>query len=297
MSVFSFKNSQGRRLRYFDNGNTSGTPILFFHGFPGGYEQGLLINSTKKNIRFISFDRPGLGESDLQGESSLLGFAKDLEELIDHLGLNQVCLMGISGGAPYTVATAFHLQTRVQKISLICPLSPLSFDEVFKAMPESSQKLFLIYKNSPLLSKLVLKTYRQLFLFHPEFFFSQMIKRYPEEDRTVLAPGSEVRTHLLKSFQTGFQQGIHGLNSDLKNYFSPLTYDLNHILTPVDIWHGTKDNVVPYQVGKWYARNLPHGNFHLIENEGHFSLPCRWHEQILDALLESPQNKEVTKNI
>lgn len=286
MALFHFKNSQQRTIRYFDNLNKTGIPVLFFHGFPGSYEQGLLINYTKQNIRFISFDRPGLGGSDFHNESSFLSFAKDIEELINHLDLKQVRLLGISGGAPYTLATAYHLQERVEKVSLICPLSPLSFPEVFSLMPLKTQKLFSIYKDRPFLAQLILKTYRKLFLFQPDYFFNRLISKYPEVDRKILSQ-PHVGSNLLNSFKSGFSQGVHGLSQDLKNYLQPLDYDFKKVTVPVDIWHGTDDNVVPHAVGEWYGKNLSKGCYHLIENEGHFSLPYKMREQILSQLLEN----------
>jgi pimeloyl-ACP methyl ester carboxylesterase len=285
--VHSFELSDGRKLCYYDSKTASQDVVLFFHGFPGGYRQGLLALTSPhaKKFRFISMDRPGLGDSDLNPKGNLLSFAKDIEELLQSLKISRVRLLGISGGAPYAMACAFHLKDSVQRVSLVCPLGPLGNPEVFSAMPESSQSLFRFYRKSRFLGNVVLRIFRQYFLKSPKRAFLKLASRYPDVDRQALEPEKYSRD-LIASFESAFSQGVGGLLKDVDSYLSPWPFSIAAIECPFDIWHGDADTVVPVQVGQWYSKNLRSVTMTVKEKEGHFSLPIRFMDEFLEALLE-----------
>ncbi len=54
--------------------------------------------------------------------------------------------------------------------------------------------------------------------------------------------------------------------------------------SPVYIWHGEEDTVVPVDVGKHYAANIPGARSRIMPGEGHFSVIFRALPEIVDAL-------------
>jgi len=58
--------SSGRRLCYATYGAESGTPLLYFHGWPSSRLQAHSLDALGKelNVTIYAPDRPGLGQSD-----------------------------------------------------------------------------------------------------------------------------------------------------------------------------------------------------------------------------------------
>src|SRR6185295_2497152 len=85
------KLSDGRMLCYAEYGDPQGKPLLYFHGGPGSRLDMAPAEATflEHGIRMIAPDRPGMGQSDRKGNRTLLDWADDIAELIDHLNLHR----------------------------------------------------------------------------------------------------------------------------------------------------------------------------------------------------------------
>ena len=92
----------GHELSYLDTG--TGPAVLFIHGILGSQRQWLrLIDRLDDSDRVIVPDLFGHGESDKPlGDYSLGGHAGTLSDLLDHLGIERVTLVGhsLGGGRP-----------------------------------------------------------------------------------------------------------------------------------------------------------------------------------------------------
>lgn len=112
--------SDGRRLAYEIRGNPKAKNIAFYiHGTPSCRLEFLGLNANildSVDLRLIGVDKPGYGQSDPHHGRSLQSFVKDLEELADHLHLQRFLLIGVSGGGPYSWATARYAPRRVQGV-------------------------------------------------------------------------------------------------------------------------------------------------------------------------------------
>lgn len=97
-----FKTSDGVELYYESKGE--GKPIVFVHGWSAdrtSFEP--TIKALSKNYRVLSYDLRGHGLSEKpQYGFTLNRFSKDLEELMEFLGLHDVTLAGHSMGASIT---------------------------------------------------------------------------------------------------------------------------------------------------------------------------------------------------
>jgi pimeloyl-ACP methyl ester carboxylesterase len=49
-------------------------------------------------------------------------------------------------------------------------------------------------------------------------------------------------------------------------------FDLSAITTPVSIWQGQQDRMVPFTHGQWLAAHVPAARLHLHPDQGHLSL-------------------------
>lgn len=105
----------GRTLGYAEYGESTGTPVIGFHGMPGSR---LVMKSVEKaalaaRARIIAPDRPGYGLSQPDKHGTLLGYVDDIVELADTLKIDRFAVMGVSGGGPYPLACAYKIPQRV----------------------------------------------------------------------------------------------------------------------------------------------------------------------------------------
>jgi pimeloyl-ACP methyl ester carboxylesterase len=84
----------------------------------------------------------------------------------------------------------------------------------------------------------------------------------------------------------GLSGGDEDWVADLAALTSPWGFDPGDITVPVELWHGTADQMVPVAHGQWLAEHLPTAQAHLEPGQGHLSLAIGSLGQKLEALLE-----------
>ncbi len=104
-------------------------------------------------------------------------------------------------------------------------------------------------------------------------------------DRAVLT--DEFGEDLAASFREGMRIGIDGWLDDDLAFTRPWGFDLAEISTPVMIWHGSADLMVPFAHGQWLASRLPAATSHLQPGEGHLSIGLGAMGQMLDELVSA----------
>lgn len=113
-----FTTADGTELYYTDLGE--GRPVLLSHGWPLSSDawQDEVRLLAANGFRVIAHDRRGHGRSDrTYAGDDLDTYAMDLAELIVHLDLRDVVLIGLSSGYEVAVRDAArHAQGRVVKV-------------------------------------------------------------------------------------------------------------------------------------------------------------------------------------
>lgn len=100
-----------RLLGFAEFGDPSGTPLVYFHGFPMSRLEGWSIDrmARRRRLRVIAPDRPGFGLSTFRDQRRITDWPVDVRALASHLGLERFAILGVSGGGPYAVACASAL--------------------------------------------------------------------------------------------------------------------------------------------------------------------------------------------
>jgi pimeloyl-ACP methyl ester carboxylesterase len=116
----------GRTLHVLESGSEGGTPVFFHSGTPGaaGFYPSWVEDAEKRDIRLLSYDRPGYGESDPAEGRSVGDAAADTAAVADALGIDRFCVRGISGGRPHTLACAALLGDRVVAAASLASPAP-----------------------------------------------------------------------------------------------------------------------------------------------------------------------------
>jgi non-heme chloroperoxidase len=125
MSIFT--TSDGTQIYYKDWG--TGQPVVFSHGWPlnadAWDDQAFAVASN--GYRAIVHDRRGHGRSDQPWDGNNMDtYADDLAELIEHLGLRDINLVGHStGGGEVVRYVGRHGSERVAKVVTLGAVPPL----------------------------------------------------------------------------------------------------------------------------------------------------------------------------
>lgn len=107
------------RMMYVDQGD--GIPVLMSHGIFGGYDQSVdCANAVlpKTGYRVISPSRFGYLGSAVKADGTPREQAEAFVELLDHLGIDQAYLMGISAGGTAAIRMALDFPERVKGLML-----------------------------------------------------------------------------------------------------------------------------------------------------------------------------------
>jgi pimeloyl-ACP methyl ester carboxylesterase len=273
----------GRRLAYLDAPTTAGAPVLFLHGLPSCRlmrpDEGL---SAAMGARLISFDRPGLGQSEPKPGRSLMDIADDIVALIDHLGLDKVYLAAPSGGGPPALAFAHRAPDRVRALALIGAAAPLDAPGALAGITFERRAGFWLARYAPGIFRWAMS--RRVGAGQDmEKFFARYTKHNPPVDQAILAR-PEIREMFLASYTESLRQGTDTFAWEVQLAARPWGFSLADIRVPVAVWHGEKDNSVPPVMGKRLAAAIPGAKLHLLADESHLFFLSRWREILGDLL-------------
>ncbi len=278
----------GRRLAYSEYGAPDGTPCFYCHGFPSSRREALLIHSAAEaaGVRLISPDRPGYGDSDPLPDRTLPAWSADLLALADHLEVERLNLIGMSGGGPYALACAYRVPERVRTCTLIGALGPIYLKDVLLAMHAGTRASLSLARAMPGISELVWGSpLPRLFSAWPDAMAGLRSMYAGRSDRETLQD-QQVRRVLDCTVKDAMDADARGARQDLLLYTHPWGIELEAVEPTIDLWHGEADETVPVAHGHWYAQHLPRCRARILEQEGHYSLPIRHAATILGTILE-----------
>lgn len=279
----------GRRLGYAEYGDPRGTPLVYLHGFPSSrLEAGLCqAAARRRQVRVIAVDRPGYGLSEFQPGRRIGDWPDDVMALTQALGIERFALLGVSGGGPYALACAWKIPQPLTAVAVVCGLGPVYQRKALRAMRWHARLAFTLAQRSyPLLSLVYGGIPANVILACPELAYRWVTLTAAPADRGVLGR-PEVKARLLASLRESLRQGPAGVFWDAVLYSRDWGFRLEDIATSVDVWHGESDRIVPRCHAEAIARSLLHGRLRLIPNEGHFSLPIKHCDAILESLFGS----------
>jgi pimeloyl-ACP methyl ester carboxylesterase len=105
-----------------------GTPVLSLHGAGGGYDQGLWLGELAlgDNYQFISVSRYGYLRTPIPQNASIKTQAALYKDLLDHLNIQKVIVVGGSAGGPSATEFANDYPERTSALILISAVSEAS---------------------------------------------------------------------------------------------------------------------------------------------------------------------------
>lgn len=262
----------GRRLGFAEFGSPGGRPVLWLHGTPGARRQiphEARALAIELDLRLIGIDRPGIGTSTPHVHASVSGLTDDLTALADGLGLDEVAVIGLSGGGPYALATGAHMADRVVGVAVLGGVAPhVGTDAVSGGLVALGARL------APLVSltrvPVGIGLTGLLRLARP--LGSPALEVYarlsPAGDRALLAR-PEFKAMFLDDLFNGSRTQLSAPLVDVLLFGRHWGFDLAEVDVPVRWWHGDADHIIPFAHGLHVVDRLPDASMTVLPGESH----------------------------
>ncbi|KAI1111985.1 putative hydrolases or acyltransferase [Nemania sp. NC0429] len=263
----------GTEIFYKDWGNQDAPVVVFSHGWPLSSDnwENQMFFLAGKGYRAVAHDRRGHGRSSQPWNGNDIDtWADDLLQLIEHLDLKDVTLVGHStGGGEIVRFCGRHGTSRVKKAVIISGTPPLLVQT--EVSPDGVPiEVFDGFRAA------MLKNRAQFFLDVPTGPFFGFNR-----------PGAEKSQGLIDSwFQQGMQSGFKATYDCLRSWETDLRGDLEGLDIPVLVIQGDDDQVVPVQAGAFATiKFLKNGRLKIYPGGAH-ALPNTEVDGINEDLLQ-----------
>jgi pimeloyl-ACP methyl ester carboxylesterase len=260
--------SGGRTLAVEDAGDRGGRPVMVHVGTPGGrrlYGSRTLADAERRQLRLISYDRPGYGDSTPQPGRSMADCARDVRVICEALGIDRLAMWGLSGGGPHVLACAALLPGLVTAAASLASLAPYDaegLDWLAGFSQEAIDEARLTLTDQTEARALFQKDRDEMVAASPAQVALNMQARMPGVDLTLL-------TDEAVSMQQALAPGIEGAWDDCVAQLTPWGFDVAQISIPVLLLHGGQDRAVPFSHGQWLASHIPGVETWFFDDEGH----------------------------
>lgn len=263
----------GRTLACLGLGDPSGSPVLYFHGYPGSRLEARVAAAAagRLGLRLLAVDRPGFGQSTFQPRRRIGHWPADIAALADELGLERFSIVGVSGGAPYALACAASLAERLAGLALLCPLGPLDGAGGTAGMIAHDRALLVLAARAPPIARVVVHLLARWMRRGPDRCLKFLMTGLDSPDRDLFAdPG--YRSLMTQSTIEALRQGGRGAAWELTLIARPWDFRLQDVRMRVSLWQGLADQILPAAMAREWAPRLPACETHYIAGEGHLSL-------------------------
>lgn len=283
----SLRLADGRTLEYLAAGPADGTPLVFHHGTPFAAVlfEPMVAAAVRHGLRLVVHSRPGYaGSTPLPGRT-VADVTEDVTALLADLGADRFLTVGWSGGGPHALACAALLPGRCVAAATIAGVAPYAADglEWLSGMgAENIAEFTAAAAGAERLSEFLSAQAEALAHVRGEHIAAALGDLVPEVDRKVLT--DDFAEYSAAAFRLAVSTGIAGWRDDDLAFVGDWGFDPAAISTPVSIWQGSEDRMVPFPHGRWLAERLPGAAVHLEPGEGHLSLVLARFDDIVAEL-------------
>ncbi len=264
----------GRRLEVATMGDPSAPTVFYHHGTPGAAsfvrENAILLEHA--DLFFVTVSRAGYGASDRRAGRRVVDCVDDARAALAHLGRATYVAYGHSGGGPHALACA-ALDERCSGALSLAGVAPYAegFDWT-AGMAEENVEEFRLALEGGEAYVAMLEAARSIFLeATPDTVVELLGGLLPPVDRAALAP-LEVRQIFVDGLVEGFAEGYWGFHDDDRAFLGDWGFDPAAIATPVAVWFGDADTMVPPTHGEWLVGHVAGATRRFAPGEGHLSI-------------------------
>ncbi|HVV36677.1 MAG TPA: alpha/beta hydrolase [Acidimicrobiales bacterium] len=261
-----------RELGIAEFGPPDGTAVLWFHGTPGARrqvpEEARRI-ADAEGIRIIGIDRPGVGMSTPHLHRSVVDHVADVEIVLDRLHINEVSVIGLSGGGPYALALAHELPDRVRAVGILGGVVPTRGPDAVKGGLVGFGMRFapvmpLTRRPMGLTLTALVRALRPVGI-HALNLYARIS---PEGDRIVLEQ-PEISSMFIDDLGTNGGKSMQAFIDDAILFTRHWGFDHRAVQQPVTWWHGDADNIVPLSHAQQFVPTLRNAELRIRPGESH----------------------------
>jgi pimeloyl-ACP methyl ester carboxylesterase len=266
----------GRMLAIAEYGPPDGVPLVFVAGAGSSRAMNAYGPAAAgRNVRMITFDRPGLGESTWDPRKSLSSVAEDLGFALERIRVSLPLALANSQGAPFALAgTAAGLFRRT---ALVSPADEVAHPEVRKRLSGDQAGFVASVADEPEAMA------RHLSAFDADGMFDFVLSGAAPSDAIVF-DRPDFRVLFRRALEEGFAQGGTGYAQDTILASSPWSIDPAAV-KDVQIWFGADDSAHSPDLGSTLARRFAAERY-VVDGIGGALLWSRT-GMILDRLLDA----------
>jgi pimeloyl-ACP methyl ester carboxylesterase len=283
--------SGGRVLEVLVSGPDDGLPLVFHTGTPSGLLEFAPIAeaASARGLRTVLYARPGYGGSTPQPGRRVADAADDVAAILGDLSANEFLTAGWSGGGPHALACAALLPVRclaAASIAGVAPYDSPGLDWMAGMAEENLAEFGAALAGEQELSSFLDSAVGMLRGVTADDVAESLGGLISEADKAVLS--AAFAEYLAAAMRAALSTGIDGWRDDDLAFTRDWAVSLGALghATPVAIWQGDQDRMVPSSHGAWLAANIPLAHARMRPGEGHLSLVARGFGEILDDLMQ-----------
>ena len=269
-------------------GPDDATPLVFHHGSPNSLVlfEPFIEAAAARGLRYVSYSRPGYGDSTRQQGRTVADCAKDTAGILDQLGADRFYAIGWSGGGPHALACAALSPQRVIAASTIAGVAPYrspNLDWLAGMGKENIEEFQAALAGPEELRAFIEREASGLAQVTGDQIIAALGDLVADVDKAALS--GQLGAFLADNTREALRNGFWGWFDDDIAFISDWGFDFAAIKVPVTVWQGGKDRMVPFAHGRWLAEHVPGARAHLLPEHGHLSLAVDSFGKILDDLI------------
>jgi pimeloyl-ACP methyl ester carboxylesterase len=233
----------------------SGPYILFAHGTPGGFNHTPFFTPEGiKGYRLLTPSRAGYMGTSMNTGKTPDEQAHAYAALLDALNIDQVSVLGISGGGPSALAFAALYPTRTRSLVGLEILSEATAEPL--DIPFAMRSDFIFWCGIELATRIG--------------DGKALLGMFPESDahKILNSPDGLARIREWLWAAWPISRKLKGWRNDSEQ-FMQLALPIGTIKAPTLILHGTDDQSAPYAAAGRMALRIPGARFHTIKGGNH----------------------------
>jgi 3-oxoadipate enol-lactonase len=226
-----------------------GSAVVFIHGYP--FNRSLWTAQTEAltgRFRVVTPDLRGFGESEAsEGPATMNDLAQDVAKLMDHLGIDQAVIAGLSMGGYVALAFVKQFPSRVKALVLADTRAQADTEEAKQTRMQQAEKA--MSEGMAGIADAML----------PKLLTPETVSKRPEVVK-------RVRDMMLKTKPQGAASALLGMaqREDLTEFIST-------IRVPTMILVGGEDAITPVADSEKMQSKIATSHLVVLENAGHVS--------------------------
>jgi pimeloyl-ACP methyl ester carboxylesterase len=288
---FTVQAPDRRVLDVLVSGVGDGLPLVFHSGTPGGLVGfgPIAEAASARGLRTVLYSRPGYGGSTPQPGRLVADAAADVELILERVGADEFITAGWSGGGPHALACAALLPVRCLAAASIAggaPYDSPGLDWLAGMAEENVAEFRAALAGEADLTGFLEVAAAALRGVGAADVTDGLGGLVSGADQAVLT--GEFAEYLAASLRAALSPGVDGWRDDDLAFIRDWGLSLAAMghATPVAIWQGDQDRMVPAAHASWLAANIPRAQLRLLPGEGHLTLIVKEFGRILDDLMD-----------